>query len=46
MCKITTPMPYCEASVSSFNANFSLKRVKTSALDNLSLKKNLLVNPG
>ena len=37
MCEITTPMPWCKVSVSSFNANFSLKRVKTSALDNLSL---------
>ena len=33
MCEITAPMPYCEASVSSFNGNFSLKCVKMGALD-------------
>ena len=37
MGEITAPMPYCEASVSSFDANFSLKCVKTGAPDNLSL---------
>lgn len=34
-CAITASMPYCEASVSSFNGNFSSKCVKTGALDNL-----------
>ena len=37
MCEITAPMPYCEASVSSFSGNVSLKCVKTGTLDSLSL---------